>query len=93
MSLNVDDEKRELRSDSLIADEDDVLPPSYSVAPPREEAPEDLSARLARLDLSSTLQVSTSFFGVAAVATSSDFKRLMWSGRARAWRNEGFIRP
>ncbi|TID21286.1 hypothetical protein E2P81_ATG04572 [Venturia nashicola] len=55
MSLAVNDEKRELRSDSLVA-EDEVHPPSYSVEPPSQEAPEDLSARLASLDLSSVVK-------------------------------------
>lgn len=63
MSLTVDDEKRELRSDSLIAEEG-VFPPSYSVEPPRQEAPEDLSARLAKLDLRSVVKVSTVFLGL-----------------------------
>jgi hypothetical protein len=60
MSLNVD-EKKELPRDSFTADEE-THPPSYSVEPPRQEAPEDLSARLAQLNLSSPVKVSNLTF-------------------------------
>lgn len=58
MSLNVNDEKRELRSNSLTAEEE-ANPPSYSVEAPRQEAPEDSSSTLAQLDLRSPVKVST----------------------------------
>lgn len=54
------DEKTDLRSDSVTAEEE-ALPPSYSVEPLRQEVPEDLSARLAQLDLNSPVKVSTFF--------------------------------
>lgn len=81
------DEKTDLRSDSVTAEEE-ALPPSYSVEPPRQEAPEDLSARLAQLDLSPPVKVSTVFLGFILLSCHLRFMlHLKRTGKSFGYKN------